>query len=231
MTEGQHLQLSTITKEQSGSYECIASNDISSPDVRIVQVTVNCKRPKKIKNTDKVGGGRGDPCGRHERSHLYPKLNPGPGQYHAKPFWGATVFFRQGAWVLLSSKTRILSFLFCFFRIIKPSWDGWRRKGISCRAQRWTTEEIVVRSGTTLTLFMLPWPCRPVFIPFSCLIKRHPVFVEVTVLPFFFHLMTDLLCSRKWWGGSGFEFEFFHLIIHNIDQVRCLWVYRSSLHL
>lgn len=59
MTEGQHLQLSTITKEQSGSYECIASNDISSPDVRIVQVTVNCKRPKKIKNTDKVGGAGG----------------------------------------------------------------------------------------------------------------------------------------------------------------------------
>lgn len=43
VTEGQHLQLTAITKEQSGSYECIASNDISSPDVRIVQVTVNCK--------------------------------------------------------------------------------------------------------------------------------------------------------------------------------------------
>uniref|UniRef100_A0A8C2ZIE1 Opioid binding protein/cell adhesion molecule-like n=1 Tax=Cyclopterus lumpus TaxID=8103 RepID=A0A8C2ZIE1_CYCLU len=35
------LDLSSITKEQSGSYECIASNDISSPDVRTVQVTVN----------------------------------------------------------------------------------------------------------------------------------------------------------------------------------------------
>lgn len=43
VTEGQHLELTAITKEQSGSYECIASNDISSPDVRIVQVTVNCK--------------------------------------------------------------------------------------------------------------------------------------------------------------------------------------------
>ncbi|XP_056910299.1 opioid-binding protein/cell adhesion molecule isoform X1 [Takifugu flavidus] len=41
VTEGQHLELTAITKEQSGSYECIASNDISSPDVRIVQVTVN----------------------------------------------------------------------------------------------------------------------------------------------------------------------------------------------
>lgn len=50
VTEGQHLQLTAITKEQSGSYECIASNDISSPDVRIVQVTVNCKsqRNKEI---------------------------------------------------------------------------------------------------------------------------------------------------------------------------------------
>ncbi|XP_074468170.1 opioid-binding protein/cell adhesion molecule isoform X2 [Sebastes fasciatus] len=39
--EGEHLELTAITKEQSGSYECIASNDISSPDVRTVQVTVN----------------------------------------------------------------------------------------------------------------------------------------------------------------------------------------------
>uniref|UniRef100_A0A3B4GDB8 Opioid-binding protein/cell adhesion molecule-like n=1 Tax=Pundamilia nyererei TaxID=303518 RepID=A0A3B4GDB8_9CICH len=41
VTEGEHLMLTAITKEQSGSYECIASNDISSPDVRTVQVTVN----------------------------------------------------------------------------------------------------------------------------------------------------------------------------------------------
>uniref|UniRef100_A0A8C2ZHY5 Opioid binding protein/cell adhesion molecule-like n=1 Tax=Cyclopterus lumpus TaxID=8103 RepID=A0A8C2ZHY5_CYCLU len=41
VTEGEHLALTAITKEQSGSYECIASNDISSPDVRTVQVTVN----------------------------------------------------------------------------------------------------------------------------------------------------------------------------------------------
>lgn len=43
VTEGEHVELKAITKEQSGSYECIASNDISSPDVRTVQVTVNCK--------------------------------------------------------------------------------------------------------------------------------------------------------------------------------------------
>lgn len=43
VTEGEHMELKAITKEQSGSYECIASNDISSPDVRNVQVTVNCK--------------------------------------------------------------------------------------------------------------------------------------------------------------------------------------------
>ncbi|XP_070699497.1 opioid-binding protein/cell adhesion molecule [Pempheris klunzingeri] len=41
VTEGEHLELTAITKEQSGSYECIASNDILSPDVRTVQVTVN----------------------------------------------------------------------------------------------------------------------------------------------------------------------------------------------
>uniref|UniRef100_H2N302 Opioid binding protein/cell adhesion molecule-like n=1 Tax=Oryzias latipes TaxID=8090 RepID=H2N302_ORYLA len=41
VAEGQHLELAEITKEQSGSYECIASNDISDPDIRTVQVTVN----------------------------------------------------------------------------------------------------------------------------------------------------------------------------------------------
>uniref|UniRef100_A0A673ABS9 Opioid binding protein/cell adhesion molecule-like n=1 Tax=Sphaeramia orbicularis TaxID=375764 RepID=A0A673ABS9_9TELE len=40
-SNGEHLELTGITKEQSGSYECIASNDISTPDVRTVQVTVN----------------------------------------------------------------------------------------------------------------------------------------------------------------------------------------------
>uniref|UniRef100_A0A3B4X4J2 Opioid binding protein/cell adhesion molecule-like n=1 Tax=Seriola lalandi dorsalis TaxID=1841481 RepID=A0A3B4X4J2_SERLL len=39
--EGEHLELTAVTKEESGSYECIASNDISSPDIRTVQVTVN----------------------------------------------------------------------------------------------------------------------------------------------------------------------------------------------
>uniref|UniRef100_A0A8C6S459 Opioid binding protein/cell adhesion molecule-like n=1 Tax=Neogobius melanostomus TaxID=47308 RepID=A0A8C6S459_9GOBI len=39
--EGEHLEVTGITKEQSGSYECIASNDISNPDIRTVQVTVN----------------------------------------------------------------------------------------------------------------------------------------------------------------------------------------------
>ncbi|XP_068187814.1 opioid-binding protein/cell adhesion molecule isoform X2 [Antennarius striatus] len=41
VTEGEHVELAAITKEHSGTYECIASNDISSPDVRTVQVTVN----------------------------------------------------------------------------------------------------------------------------------------------------------------------------------------------
>ncbi|XP_058484291.1 opioid-binding protein/cell adhesion molecule isoform X2 [Solea solea] len=41
VTEGENLELTAVTKEQSGSYECIASNDISSTDVRTVQVTVN----------------------------------------------------------------------------------------------------------------------------------------------------------------------------------------------
>ncbi|XP_037126684.1 opioid-binding protein/cell adhesion molecule isoform X1 [Syngnathus acus] len=41
VTEGEYLELAAITKDRSGSYECIASNDISAPDVRTVQVAVN----------------------------------------------------------------------------------------------------------------------------------------------------------------------------------------------
>ncbi|XP_037544082.1 opioid-binding protein/cell adhesion molecule [Nematolebias whitei] len=39
--EGEHLELTAITKEQSGTYECITSNDIAHPDIRAVRVTVN----------------------------------------------------------------------------------------------------------------------------------------------------------------------------------------------
>ncbi|KAM4545779.1 opioid-binding protein/cell adhesion molecule isoform 2-T2 [Odontesthes bonariensis] len=53
VTEGEHLELTAITKEQSGSYECIASNDISSPDIRTVQVTVNY--PPFISKTRNTG--------------------------------------------------------------------------------------------------------------------------------------------------------------------------------
>ncbi|KAM9456509.1 opioid-binding protein/cell adhesion molecule isoform 1-T1 [Clarias gariepinus] len=41
ISEGEYVEMTAITKEQSGSYECISSNDISPPDVRTVQVTVN----------------------------------------------------------------------------------------------------------------------------------------------------------------------------------------------
>ncbi|KAI5629220.1 opioid-binding protein/cell adhesion molecule precursor, partial [Silurus asotus] len=41
VSEGEYVEMTAITKEQSGSYECISSNDISPADVRTVQVTVN----------------------------------------------------------------------------------------------------------------------------------------------------------------------------------------------
>ncbi|KAI7793801.1 putative opioid-binding protein/cell adhesion molecule, partial [Triplophysa rosa] len=41
ITEGEYVEINGITKDMSGSYECITSNDISPPDVRTVQVTVN----------------------------------------------------------------------------------------------------------------------------------------------------------------------------------------------
>lgn len=41
VTEGEYVEMTGITKDMSGSYDCITSNDISPPDVRTVQVTVN----------------------------------------------------------------------------------------------------------------------------------------------------------------------------------------------
>ncbi len=43
ITEGEYVEMTGITKDMSGSYDCITSNDISPPDVRTVQVTVNCE--------------------------------------------------------------------------------------------------------------------------------------------------------------------------------------------
>ncbi|XP_075695211.1 neurotrimin isoform X2 [Rhinoderma darwinii] len=41
MSEDEYLEITGITREQSGVYECSAANDVSSPDVRRVTVTVN----------------------------------------------------------------------------------------------------------------------------------------------------------------------------------------------
>lgn len=43
ITEGEYVEINGITKDMSGSYECVTSNDISPPDIRTVQVTVNCE--------------------------------------------------------------------------------------------------------------------------------------------------------------------------------------------
>ncbi|XP_073426143.1 protein CEPU-1-like isoform X5 [Dendrobates tinctorius] len=41
MSEDEYLEITGITRDQSGVYECSATNDVSSPDVRRVKVTVN----------------------------------------------------------------------------------------------------------------------------------------------------------------------------------------------
>lgn len=40
---GEHLNITSITRDQAGNYECSALNDIASPDTKTVKVTVNCK--------------------------------------------------------------------------------------------------------------------------------------------------------------------------------------------
>lgn len=43
VSEDEYLEITGITREQSGEYECSAVNDVAVPDVRKVKVTVNCK--------------------------------------------------------------------------------------------------------------------------------------------------------------------------------------------
>lgn len=40
---GEYLEITNITRDQAGDYECGAENDISSPDTKTVKVTVNCE--------------------------------------------------------------------------------------------------------------------------------------------------------------------------------------------
>ncbi len=40
---GEYLEISGIVRSQAGRYECKASNDVSTPDVKYVNVVVNCE--------------------------------------------------------------------------------------------------------------------------------------------------------------------------------------------
>lgn len=58
---GEHLNITSITRDQAGDYECSALNDIASPDTQTVKVTVNCKcayRIAQVRNrTPEIGEG------------------------------------------------------------------------------------------------------------------------------------------------------------------------------
>ncbi|XP_069794558.1 neuronal growth regulator 1 isoform X3 [Narcine bancroftii] len=43
ISEGEYLEISGITRNQAGFYECIANNDVSTSDMRTVRITVNYK--------------------------------------------------------------------------------------------------------------------------------------------------------------------------------------------
>ena len=45
ISEDEYLEITGITREQSGEYECSASNDVAAPVVQRVKVTVNCEYP------------------------------------------------------------------------------------------------------------------------------------------------------------------------------------------
>ncbi|KAJ1175113.1 hypothetical protein NDU88_000404 [Pleurodeles waltl] len=58
--EDEYLEITSITREQSGLYECIAANEVSSPVVRRVNVTVNYPPYiSVVKNTGASVGQKG----------------------------------------------------------------------------------------------------------------------------------------------------------------------------
>ncbi|NWI20986.1 OBCAM protein, partial [Crypturellus soui] len=57
VSEDEYLEITGITREQSGEYECSAANDVAVPDVRKVKVTVNY--PPFISNAKNTGASVG----------------------------------------------------------------------------------------------------------------------------------------------------------------------------
>ncbi|XP_017665272.1 PREDICTED: opioid-binding protein/cell adhesion molecule isoform X4 [Lepidothrix coronata] len=57
VSEDEYLEITGITREQSGEYECSAVNDVAVPDVRKVKVTVNY--PPYISNAKNTGASVG----------------------------------------------------------------------------------------------------------------------------------------------------------------------------
>ncbi|OCT72269.1 hypothetical protein XELAEV_18035241mg [Xenopus laevis] len=57
VSEDEYLEITGITREQSGIYECSASNDVSAPDVRRVKLTVNY--PPYILDAQNIGAPLG----------------------------------------------------------------------------------------------------------------------------------------------------------------------------
>ncbi|XP_074832910.1 opioid-binding protein/cell adhesion molecule isoform X6 [Carettochelys insculpta] len=57
VSEDEYLEISGITRDQSGEYECSAVNDVAAPDIRRVKVTVNY--PPYISNTKNIGASVG----------------------------------------------------------------------------------------------------------------------------------------------------------------------------
>ncbi|XP_041427223.1 opioid-binding protein/cell adhesion molecule homolog isoform X1 [Xenopus laevis] len=57
VSDDEYLEITGITRDQSGQYECSAANDVSAPDIRRVRVTVNY--PPYISNTRNTGASLG----------------------------------------------------------------------------------------------------------------------------------------------------------------------------
>ncbi|KAL8173707.1 UNVERIFIED_CONTAM: hypothetical protein K2H54_018288 [Gekko kuhli] len=57
LSEDEYLEITGITRYQSGDYECSAANEVAIPDIRRVKVTVNY--PPSISNAKNTGASVG----------------------------------------------------------------------------------------------------------------------------------------------------------------------------
>lgn len=85
ISEDEYLEITGIAREQSGEYECSASNDVSAPVVQRVKVTVNCEYLGAIRGQG--WGWRGSLCCPTREWHLEARHTKAPERDRRQQFF------------------------------------------------------------------------------------------------------------------------------------------------